>query len=150
MKYSKTKIKDAYLIEIEPHNDNRGFFSRGFCRKEMKEKTGIDFEVCQSNISYNIKKGTIRGMHYQVYPFEEMKIVSCVKGSIFDVVLDLRRDSKTYLQWQGFELTGKNYKMILIPGGCAHGFQSLQDDTVLNYKMSQYFIPNAYSGVKYN
>lgn len=150
MKYTELDIKGAYLIEIEPHEDNRGFFARGFCKKELKEKTGIDFEVCQSNVSYNIKKGTIRGMHYQIHPYEEMKIVSCVKGAIFDVVLDLRKDSDTYLKWQGFELTEDNYKMLLIPEGCAHGFQSLKDDTVLNYKVSQYFTPNADSGVRYN
>ncbi len=150
MIYKKLEIKGAYLIEIEPHEDLRGFFARGFCRKEMKEKTGIDFEVCQSNISYNIKKGTIRGMHYQIPPFEEMKIISCVKGAIFDVVLDLRKDSPTYLKWQGFELNEINHKMLLIPKGCAHGFQSLKDETVLNYLVSQYYTPNADSGVRYN
>ena len=150
MKYTELEIKGAYIIEIEPHEDNRGFFSRGFCRREMLEKTGIDFEVCQSNISYNSKKGTIRGIHYQVHPYEERKIVSCVKGKIFDVVVDLRKDSPTYLKWQGVELSEDNYKMLLIPKGCGHGFQSLEDDTVLNYKVDQYFNPNADSGVCYN
>ena len=150
MKFTELEIKGAFLIEIEPHNDNRGFFSRGFCRKEMKEKTGIDFEVCQSNISFNAKKGTIRGIHYQVHPYEERKIVSCVKGKIFDVVVDLRKDSPTYLKWYGVELTEDNYKMLLIPQGCGHGFQSLEDDTVLNYKVDQFFNSNADSGVCYN
>lgn len=150
MKYNKLEIDGAYIIEIEPHKDNRGFFSRGFCRREMLEKTGIDFEVCQSNISYNAKKGTIRGMHYQTPPYEEIKIVSCVKGAIYDVVLDLRKDSPTYLTHFGIELTEDNYKMLVIPKGCAHGFQSLKDDTVLNYKVNQYFTPNADSGVKWN
>lgn len=150
MKYTELEIKGAYIIEIEPHEDNRGFFSRGFCRKEMLEKTGIDFEVCQSNISYNARKGTIRGIHYQVHPYEERKIVSCVKGKIFDVVVDLRKDSPTYLKWYGAELSEDNYKMLLIPQGCGHGFQSLEDDTVLNYKVDQYFNPNADSGVCYN
>lgn len=150
MKYTPLEIKDSYLIEIEPHRDNRGFFSRGFSRKEMFDKTGINFEVCQANISYNIKRGTIRGMHYQMPPYEEIKIVSCVKGAIFDVVLDLRKDSPTYLKWLGFELSEDNYKMLVIPKGCAHGFQSLKDDTILNYKVSQYFNPNADSGVRYD
>ena len=150
MIFTKLEIDGAYLIEPEPYNDNRGFFARGFCKKELKDKTGIDFDVCQANISYNIKKGTIRGMHYQIPPYEEQKIVSCVKGAIFDVVLDLRKDSKTYLKWLGFELSEDNYKMLLIPKGCAHGFQSLVDNTVLNYKVDQYFNPAADSGVRYN
>lgn len=150
MTFTKLKIEGAYLIDIEPIKDNRGFFARGFCRKELKEKTAIDFEVCQSNICFNIKRATIRGMHFQESPYEEMKIFSCVKGSIFDVVLDLRKDSKTYLQWEGYELTESNYKMLLVPKGCAHGFQSLEDNTVLNYKVSQYFTPNADRGVRYN
>ena len=150
MNYTKLDIDRAYLIDIEPHFDNRGFFSRGFCRKEMLEKTGIDFEVCQSNVSYNIKKGTIRGMHYQVHPYEEIKIISCVKGAIYDVVLDLRKESDTYLKWLGFELTEDNYKMLVIPKGCAHGYQTLVDNTILNYKVNQFFNPNADSGVCYN
>lgn len=150
MKFTELNIRGSYIIEIAPINDDRGFFARGFCKRELKETTGIDFEVCQSNISYNKKKGTIRGMHFQHAPYGEMKIVSCVKGSIFDVVLDLRKDSPTYLQWEGIELTENNYKMLLIPIGCAHGFQSLEDNTVLNYKVNQYFTPNADSGVRYN
>lgn len=150
MKFTELKIRGAYLIELEPITDNRGFFSRGFCRKELKEKTGLDFEVCQANVSQNFKKGTIRGMHYQKHPFEETKIVSCVKGKIFDIVLDLRENSPTYLQWEGYELSEDNYKMLLIPKGCGHGFQSLEDDSVLNYKVDQYFTPNADSGVRYN
>ncbi len=150
MKFIELKVCGAYLIEIEPIKDDRGFLARGFCRKEIKEKIGIEFEVYQANIPYNIKKGTIRGMHYQKSPYEEMKLIACVKGSVFDVVLDLRKDSATYLQWEGYELTENNYKMLLIPKGCAHGLQTLEDNTVLNYKASQYYVPEANTGVRYN
>jgi len=150
MKFNKLEIEGAYLIEIEPHNDNRGFFARGFCKNEFKDNTGLDFEVRQANVSYNIKKGTVRGLHYQKHPYEETKIVSCVKGKIFDVVLDIRKDSPTYLKWYGVELSENNFKMLVIPRGCAHGFQSLEDESILNYKVDQFFTPNADSGYRYN
>ncbi len=150
LKYTELSIKGAYIIELEPHQDNRGFYSREFCKKELFEKTGINFEICQTDISYNKKKGTIRGMHFLKAPYEEMKIVSCTKGAVYDVVLDLRRDSETYLKWQGFELNEENRKMLLLPIGTAHGFQTLLDDSVLNYKMSQYYMPNVDGGVRYN
>ncbi len=150
MKISELEIKGAYILELEPINDNRGFFARKFCKKELKEKIGINFEICQANVSYNKKKGTIRGLHYQKSPYEETKIISCVKGKIFDVVLDLRENSPTYLQWYGVELSENNFKMLIIPKGCAHGFQSLEDDTILNYFVDQYFTPSADSGYKYN
>ncbi len=149
MLYTPLKIKDAYLVEIEKICDHRGFFARGFCKKEMLDKTGIDFQVCQVNISSNLKRGTIRGMHYQKAPYEGMKIVSCVKGAIFDVILDLRKQSPTYLQWLGFELSEHNHSMLIIPTGCAHGFQVLQDDTVLHYKENQYFTSQAEIVINY-
>lgn len=150
MKFTELSIEGAYLIELEPINDNRGFFARGFCKKELRQKIGINFEVCQANVSQNLKKGTIRGIHYQNQPYEETKLISCVKGKVFDVVLDLRKNSPTYLKWQGFELSEDNYKMLLVPKGCGHGFQSLEDNSVLNYKVDQYFTPNADSGVRYD
>lgn len=150
MKFNKLEIEGAYLIEIEPIEDNRGFFSRGFCKKEFLEKTGYEFNLCQANVSYNKKRGTIRGLHYQKNPWEETKIVSCVKGAIYDVVLDLRKDSPTYLKHFGAILSEDNFKMLVIPKGCAHGFQSLEDDSILNYKVDQYFTPNADSGARFD
>src|SRR5665647_2542536 len=132
MIFKETKIKGVYLIEPEFLTDERGFFARSFC-KEAFQRYGLDLDIVQCNISYNKKKGTLRGMHYQVPPFEEAKIVSCSKGSIYDVAVDLRRDSSTCCQWVATELSEKNFKMIYIPRGCAHGFQTLEDDAMVFY-----------------
>lgn len=149
MKFTETKIKGAYLIELEPISDFRGSFARQFCKKEMK-KFGIDFEICQCNISKNPKAGTLRGMHYQKEPYPEIKMVSCTQGKIFDCIVDLREDSQTYLKWQGFELSEDNNKMLYIPSGCAHGFQTLEDNSTVYYQLGEFFMPEYYSGVRWN
>lgn len=149
MKFTETKIKGAYLIELEPISDFRGSFSRQFCKKEM-EKLGIDFEICQCNISQNPKAGTLRGMHYQKEPYPEIKMVSCTQGKIFDCIVDLREDSPTYLKWQGFELSEDNNRMLYIPSGCAHGFQTLEDNSTVYYQLGEFFMPEYYSGVRWN
>lgn len=138
MIFTETKIKGTYLIEPELIPDERGFFARSFCKDEF-QKHGLEPDIVQCNISYNKKKGTLRGMHYQVPPFEEAKIVSCTKGSIYDVVVDLRRNSSTYCQWFATELSDKNFKMMYIPKGCAHGFQTLMDDAIVFYQMTEFF-----------
>jgi dTDP-4-dehydrorhamnose 3,5-epimerase len=149
MIFTETKIKGIYIIDPEPFTDERGFFARSFCKEEF-QKHGLETDIVQCNISYNKKRGTLRGMHYQVPPFEEAKIVSCTNGSIYDVVLDLRRDSATYCQWVAVELSADNYRMVFIPKGCAHGFQTLVDNTVVYYQMTEVFHPESASGVRWN
>jgi dTDP-4-dehydrorhamnose 3,5-epimerase len=149
MIFTETKIKGAYLLEPELLSDDRGFFARSFCKEEF-QKCGLETDIVQCNISYNKKKGTLRGMHYQVPPFEEAKIVSCTKGSIYDVAIDLRRNSSTYCKWVATELSEQNFKMIYIPKGCAHGFQTLKGDTTVYYQMTEFFHPECARGVKWD
>lgn len=149
MNFIPLAIKDAFLIECVEHNDNRGFFAREFCKKELYTM-GITFNVCQMNISYNEKKGTIRGMHYQKEPYEEQKIVFCSKGSLCDVILDLRKNSETYLHSIQYTLTEKKNAMLFIPKGCAHGFQTVEDNTILHYILDEYYYKEYYTGVRYN
>ena len=149
MKFTETKLKGAYLIEIEKQEDNRGFFARSWCKKEF-EAHGLNPNLVQCNVSYNKKKGTLRGMHYQIKPHEEAKVVSCIKGAIYDVVIDLRKDSPTYCKWVAEELTADNYKMLYVPEGFAHGFQSLEDDTIVYYQMSEFFHPECARGIRWD
>ena len=149
MKISPLKIAGAFLIELEERRDERGSFSRQFCRRELAQ-VGIDFEIRQCNISRNLKAGTLRGLHYQKDPYPEIKLVSCVKGSFFDVIADIRPGSPTYLQWEAFEMGEDNGKMIYIPAGVAHGFQTLEDDTTVYYQLGEFFMPDYYDGVRWN
>lgn len=149
MKFTETKLKGAYLIKPEPIEDERGYFARGFCAKEF-ENHGLNPCIVQCNLSYNEKKGTLRGMHYQKAPFGEVKMVRCFKGSVYDVIIDLRQESPTFRQWQGFELNENNKNMLYIPEGFVHGFVTLEDDTLLYYHVSEFFNPKADSGVRYN
>ncbi len=149
MIFSETKIKGAFIIDPELITDERGFFARSFCKEEL-QKQGLETDIVQCNISYNKKKGTLRGMHYQVPPFEEAKIVSCTKGSIYDVVVDLRRDSPTFKKWVAAELSEKNFKMVYIPRGCAHGFQTLDNNSIVYYQMTEYFHPECARGLPWD
>jgi dTDP-4-dehydrorhamnose 3,5-epimerase len=155
MIFTETKLKGAYIIGLEPIQDERGFFARSFCAKEFA-KNGLNFNIVQCNISHNEKRGTLRGMHYQTAPHQEAKIVSCTKGSVFDVIIDLRPDSPTYCQWFAIELTAHrsplaaNYKMLYIPEGFAHGFQTLEDDSVVFYQMSEFYHPECARGVRFD
>ena len=149
MRISPLKIAGAFLIELEERRDERGSFSRQFCRRELA-LAGIDFEIRQCNISRNFKAGTLRGLHYQKDPYPEIKLVSCVKGSFFDVIADIRPGSPTYLQWEAFEMDEDNGKMIYIPAGVAHGFQTLKDDTTIYYQLGEFFMPDYYGGVRWN
>ena len=150
MKFTKLPLKGAYLIELEEFKDERGTFARQFCRNEFRNKIGIEISLCQCNISKNFKKNTIRGLHYQKEPFLEPKIVSCLQGSFYDVIVDVRPDSPTYLQWQGLELSESNGKMLYIPPNFAHGFQTLQDNTTVYYQLGEFFQPNCYAGLRWN
>jgi dTDP-4-dehydrorhamnose 3,5-epimerase len=148
--FKETRLKGAYIIEVECLDDERGFFARTFCQKEF-EQHGLNSSVVQCNISYNRKKGTLRGMHYQVAPYGEAKLVTCITGSIYDVIIDLRADSTTYCKWLAVELSARRGRsMLYIPEGFAHGFQTLEDDTEVFYQMSQFYAPEYGRGIKWN
>jgi dTDP-4-dehydrorhamnose 3,5-epimerase len=151
MVFQKTKLKGAFIVKLEPLVDDRGFFARTWCQREFAAH-GLNPRLAQCNISFNKKKGTLRGMHYQVKPYEEAKLVRCTRGAIYDVIIDLRPDSATYKQWLAIELTDKNHLMLFIPEGLAHGFQTLKDNTEVFYQMSEFYQPGPeYScGVRWN
>ncbi len=145
----ETKLKGAYVIDIEPIKDERGFFARTFCQEEFA-KYGLNSRLAQCSLSYNKKKGTLRGMHYQAAPREESKLVSCPRGAIYDVVLDLRAQSETFGQWVAVKLSASNKKMLYIPEGLAHGFQTLEDDTEVFYQISEFYHPESARGVRFD
>jgi dTDP-4-dehydrorhamnose 3,5-epimerase len=149
MIFSKTKLSDACIIEIEKIEDERGFFARIWDKEKFLEN-GIGSEFLQSSISLSKKKGTIRGMHYQTKPFEESKIVRCTRGSIFDVIIDLRADSKTFKEWFGIKLSENNYRCMYIPKGFAHGFQTLENDSEVTYQISETYKPEYSKGICWN
>lgn len=149
MKFAETKLKGAHVIEPERLEDDRGFFARTFCRKEF-EAHGLNPILVQSSISFNAKKGTLRGMHYQTPPHEETKLVRCTRGSVYDVILDLRRGSPTFKQWVAVELTADNRCALYIPAGFAHGFQTLTDHTEILYQMSEFYHPESARGVRWD
>ena len=149
MIFTETKLKGAFIIDIESIEDERGFFARSWCREEF-EAQGLNPQLAQCNISFNKKKGTLRGMHYQKPPHEEVKLVRCTMGAIFDVIIDMRSDSHTYKQWVGETLAAKNRKMLYIPKGFAHGFVTLEDDTEVFYQMSTLFHPESVAGVRWD
>jgi len=149
MIFTETDLKGAYVIEPEKYEDERGYFARVFCQNEF-ESHGFKLNMVQSNIGLSRKKGTIRGLHYQVYPYAEAKLIRCITGSIFDVIIDLRPESLTYKQWFGIELNSKNGQMLLIPENFAHGYQSLLDETEVFYQVSQFYAPDAERGVRWD
>lgn len=142
MIFTETKLKGAFQIDVKRIEDERGFFGRSFCANEFKEH-GLNTNTVQTNVSYSAKKGTLRGMHMQDAPFGETKLVRCTKGSIYDVIVDMRADSLTYKEWIGIELTGDNYTMLYVPEGFAHGFITLEDDTHVSYQVTQFYTPSA-------
>jgi dTDP-4-dehydrorhamnose 3,5-epimerase len=149
MNFTRTTVCMSFVIDLERRSDQRGFFARTWCQKEFQAQ-GLSARVVQMSMSYNARKGTLRGMHYQLHPHEETRIVSCTRGAIYDVVLDLRCDSPTYLQWAAAELTAENHRMLYIPEGCAHGFQTLADDAEVLYLMNEFYSPEHQRGVRYN
>ncbi len=149
MKFLKTGLQDAVLIELTRFEDARGFFARTFCAEEFG-KQGLVTEFPQSNYSYNVAKGTLRGMHYQKAPHGEVKLVRVVQGAILDVIIDLRPDSSTYLKWEGFELTAENARTLYVPVGFAHGFQTLVDHTHVTYQVSHPYTPGVEGGLRWN
>jgi dTDP-4-dehydrorhamnose 3,5-epimerase len=149
MKFTETKLKGAFVIEIEEKHDNRGFFARTFCAQEFEEH-GLKATVAQCNMSFNHKEGTLRGMHYQLAPATETKLIRCIRGAIYDVVIDMRPDSPTYLEHIGVELTADNRCALYIPGMFAHGFQTLNDNTEVIYQVGEFYTPGYERGVRYN
>ena len=149
MKFDQTKLSGAYIIEPEIHTDERGGFFRYFCKNEFNE-INFNFHWVQINHSISIKTGTLRGLHFQVSPYSEIKLIKCIKGSVFDVIVDIRKDSDTFLKWFGIELSETNKKMIYVPQGFAHGFQTLEDNTELIYHHSEFYMPGYESGILHN
>ena len=149
MKFEETKLKGAFIVDIEPHEDHRGFFSRAFCAEEFKAH-GIDFMPVQANLSGSKKKGTLRGMHYQVAPANEAKFIRAIRGRIYDVVIDMREDSPTYLEHLAVELSADNYRAIFVPPMFAHGHQALQDDVEIFYLVGEYYTPGCERGLRYD
>jgi dTDP-4-dehydrorhamnose 3,5-epimerase len=149
MLFEATKLKDAYLIKLQKIADERGYFARSWCKNEFHQH-GLDANLVQCNVSFNHSKGALRGMHYQSPPDAETKLVRCTRGAIFDVIIDLRPDSPSYLQWFGATLTPENGDMLYIPKGFAHGFQTLTDNSEIFYQMSDFYAPQSAKGVRWN
>ncbi len=149
MIFTSAPLQGSYIIDLSPFKDGRGWFARTYCKNEFKE-IGHHTEWVQLNHSFTLNKATIRGMHYQLSPCEEIKMVRCIAGVIYDVIIDLRKDSVTYLKWFGIELSAENKKMLYIPKGFAHGFQTLADNCELIYHHSEFYTPSAEAGLYYN
>jgi dTDP-4-dehydrorhamnose 3,5-epimerase len=149
MRFRPARLAGVFVVEPEPHEDERGFFARAWDGTEFAAH-GLDPGVAQISISYNRRAGTLRGLHFQHPPHQETKLVRATKGALFDVIVDLRRSSPTYLQWEGFELTDRNRLQLYIPKGFAHGFETLVDETEVLYLISAPFVPGAYGGLRYD
>ncbi len=149
MIFTPTQLKGVFIIDLQPVGDSRGWFSRTYCKNEFAA-IGHHKEWVQLNHSFTATKGSVRGMHYQLPPFSEIKMVRCIAGAVLDVVIDLRKNSPTFLQWMGVELSAGNKKMIYIPEGFAHGFQCLMDNCELLYHHSAFYTPGAEGGIRYN
>lgn len=149
MLIEKTPLVGVFVTSLQKFADERGFFARTYCQKEFKD-AGIDFDLVQTNVSGNIHKGTLRGLHYQGEPNPDNKLVTCTRGSVFDVAVDLRKESPTYLQWFGQILSADNRKGLYVPHGCGHGFITLEDDTDVNYLMGETFVAELACGARWN
>ena len=149
MRFEQTNLAGAWIIDINRLEDERGFFARTFCQREFSEH-GLNTRVAQCNVSYNKQKGTLRGMHLQVSPFEEAKLVQCTSGAIYDMIIDLRPNSQTYLKHMGVTLSAQQYRMLYIPEGFAHGFLTLTDDANVFYQMSEFYAPECARGFRWN
>jgi dTDP-4-dehydrorhamnose 3,5-epimerase len=149
MTFTETALKGSYIISLKPFSDERGWFARTYCKNEFAA-IGHSKEWVQMNHSFTVEKGTVRGMHFQHPPFSEIKMVRCIAGAVMDVIVDIRKDSPTFLQYVSVELSAVNKQMIYIPAGFAHGFQTLADDTELIYHHSEYYQPGVEGGLRYN
>lgn len=149
MIFTPTPIPGAWIVDIEPREDARGFFARSWCREEFS-RHGLDARLVQCSISFNRRRHTLRGMHYQAEPHQEPKLVRCTRGRMWDVVLDLRRDSPAFRRWHGVELTAENRRALFVPAGCAHGFLTLEDNVEVLYQMGEFYHPESARGVRWN
>jgi dTDP-4-dehydrorhamnose 3,5-epimerase len=149
LKFTETPLKGAYIIEMEPHGDERGYFARTWCREEFQAH-GLNPELAQCSTSFNIRRGTLRGLHYQAEPYAEAKLVRCTRGALYDLIVDLRNDSTTFKKWFAVELTQSNLKMLYVPEGFAHGFQTLEDETEVLYQISEAYRPDYARGIRWN
>jgi dTDP-4-dehydrorhamnose 3,5-epimerase len=149
MQFTETRLKGAYVIDLERREDSRGFFSRAFCQKEFSAH-GLNPVIAQANVAYNIKKGTLRGMHFQFPPAGETKLVRCTRGGILDIIVDLRPESETYLQNIAVELNEENGRALYVPERFAHGYQALRDRTETSYQVGEFYAPECESGLMYN
>jgi dTDP-4-dehydrorhamnose 3,5-epimerase len=149
MIFTPTALSGAYIIDLDKREDSRGFFARGWCAREMRQH-GLIERLVQTNISFNKQQGTLRGMHYQVAPKTEAKLIRCVRGALYDVIIDMRPGSSTQYQWVGVELTAENRRMLYVPETFAHGFLTLEDDTEALYLVSEFYAPECERGLRYN
>ncbi len=149
MIFQETPLTGAYVIELERITDQRGFFARVWCKNELRQQ-GLETELAQTNVGFSYRKGTLRGLHFQERPHTEVKIVRCTRGSVFDVIVDLRPESPSYKRWFGVELSEENCKMIYVPEGCAQGYISLTDNAEIYYHTSEFYHPESASGVRYD
>jgi dTDP-4-dehydrorhamnose 3,5-epimerase len=149
MLFTKTDLEGAWLVEPTPARDPRGWFARTFCEREFATH-GLETRFVQHSTSHNVQRGTLRGMHFQTAPHAEVKLVRCLKGTILDVIIDLNPASPTFRRWQGFELSAANMRQLYIPQGFAHGFQTLEADCEIGYLISDFYTPEAASGVRWN
>jgi dTDP-4-dehydrorhamnose 3,5-epimerase len=149
MKFIPASLNGVYVMEVNRLEDERGFFARSFCADEFRNR-GFGSRIAQCNISFNRLRGTLRGMHYQVSPKAEEKLVRCTRGSIFDVVIDLREDSATYLKWESFLIDAQSQRSLYIPAGCAHGFQTLEDNVEVFYQISEFYSADHARGILWN
>lgn len=149
MKFLETGIEGAHLIELEPHVDERGYLARSWSREEFRSR-GLNTDLSECSLSFNRLRGTLRGLHYQVPPHEEAKLVMCVRGLVYDVIVDLRKDSDTHLKWFATQLSLENGQLLFVPEGVAHGFLTLEDDSYIHYQIAASYAPEAARGVRWN
>jgi dTDP-4-dehydrorhamnose 3,5-epimerase len=149
MIFTETKLKGAFVIELEKFEDERGFFALSWSAKELAVR-GLESKLVECNVSFNYRKGTLRGMHYQQAPFAQVKLVRCTRGAIYDVIIDLRPSSPTFKQWVSAELTADNHAMLYVPTSFAHGFQTLEDSSEVFYQVSSGYVPDSGAGVRWD
>lgn len=149
MIFTELELAGAFVVDIEKRQDDRGFFGRAWCAEEF-EAHGLESAIRQINTSFSARQGTMRGLHYQVDPYQETKFIRCTQGRIFDVIVDLRPESPTFKQWVGTELSAENYRMVYVPENFAHGFLTLEDNSEVYYPTTEFYTPNAERGLRFN
>ena len=149
MIFEETGLIDAYIVKPEKIKDHRGFFARVWCAREF-EAVGLNTRLVQSNVSFSHYRGTLRGMHFQTEPHQEAKLFRCIKGAAYHVIIDLRPESTTYMEWEGVELTEENFKMLWVPKGFAHGYLALKDRSVVFYHVNEFYSPENEKGIRWN